>query len=60
MEKKNPRTMEYVMSRTMAETILNNKRHGEKEKKMTPQEYLVYIVNQQFGVKNPVVRVILD
>ena len=49
---------EYKMSKLMANEALNN-RKGE-EKKMKPQDYLIKYVNEQFGLRLPVVKVIID
>lgn len=39
---------EYVMSKTLAEQLLKDRKGDEK--KMDNQKYLIKIVNEQFGV----------
>lgn len=46
---------EYVMPEGMAKTLLEN-RIGE-EKKMRPHDYLVKVVNEQFGIRGTCVQV---
>lgn len=53
-----PPYFEYVMSKEMAKELLDN-RHGE-EKKMRPHDYLVKVVNEQFGICGTCVRVSQD
>ena len=47
--------MEYSMSREMAKMYLKN-----CPKNVRPQEFLCKIVNEQFGLRLPVVRVIVE
>ena len=47
---------EYNMSLTMAKEYLKA-RKGAEEKNMPPQEYLVKLVNEQFGLMHPVTKV---
>ena len=47
--------VEYVMSKTMANELLKN-RKGE-ERKMHPQKYLAQYVTEQFGLMYPCIRV---
>ena len=49
---------EYKMSAEMAESVLKD-RKGE-DKKLRSQDYLVKYVNEQFGLRLPVVRVIVE
>ena len=49
---------EYVMSKELAQELLDN-RHGE-EKKMRPHDYLVKVVNEQYGIRGTCVHVALD
>lgn len=46
---------EYNMSSTMAKALLKERK--DREKKMPPQEYLVQVVNEQFGLMYPVIKV---
>ena len=50
-----PPYYEYVMPKEMAKNLLDN-RNGE-EKKLNPHEYLVKIVNEQFGIRGTCVTV---
>jgi hypothetical protein len=49
---------EYKMSKAMADEALKNRKGDDK--KAQNQEYLVKYVNEQFGLRLPVVRVIVD
>lgn len=53
-----PPYFEYVMSKEMAKELLDN-RHGD-EKKMRPHDYLVKVVNEQFGIRGTCVKVSQD
>ena len=46
---------EYNMSKEMAMELLKNRKGDEKKK--DNQEYLVMILNQQFGLRLPVTKV---
>ena len=46
---------EYNMSKEMATELLNNRKGDEK--KMSNQEYLVKVVNEQFRLRLPVIKV---
>lgn len=48
---------EYVMSKELAKEILDNR--GSKDRNMRPQDYLVMIVNEQFGIRGTCVHVAL-
>ena len=52
-----PPYFEYVMSKDMAQNLLNNR--GEKDLYMRPHDYLVMIVNEQFGIQGTCVKVSL-
>ena len=54
--KRNFGAVEYLMSKTMAEALLNA-RKGETEKKMHPHDYLVKVVNENFGLLRECVKV---
>lgn len=43
------------MSAEMAQELLKNRQGNEK--KLNPQEYLVKVVNEQFGLRLPVSKV---
>ena len=49
--------VEYQMSVNMANAILDNR--NKADMKITPNEYLCKIVNQEFGIKGNCVNVIL-
>ena len=49
---------EYVMPKGMAAELLEN-RSGD-ERKMRPHDYLVKVVNEQFGILGTCVKVSLD
>lgn len=53
-----PPYFEYVMPKEMAKELLES-RHGD-EKKMRPHDYLVKIVNEQFGIRGTCVKVSQD
>lgn len=46
---------EYNMSYVMAKELLKNRKGNDA--KMNPQDYLIKVVNEQFGLKYPVSRV---
>jgi hypothetical protein len=46
---------EYNMSKEMAIALLNERKASEK--KMEPHDYLVKVVNEQFGLRLPVTKV---
>lgn len=48
----------YKMSKTAYDFILK-KRHGEFEKKMDPNSFVCMYVNQTFGLKQKIERVIV-
>ena len=50
-----PPYYEYVMSKGMAAELLEN-RSGD-ERKMRPHDYLVKVVNEQFGIRGTCVKV---
>lgn len=52
-----PPYYEYLMPKDMAESLLDN-RLGD-EKKMRPHDYLVKVVNEQFGLRGTCVQVSL-
>ena len=47
---------EYKITKEMAAELLKNRKGDEKKK--DNQEYLVKVVNEQFGLRLPVTRVI--
>ena len=49
---------EYKMSKAMADEVLKNRKSDDK--KAQNQDYLVKYVNEQFGLRLPVVRVIVE
>lgn len=49
---------EYIMSKEMASSLLDN-RDGN-EKKLRPHDYLVQVVNEQFGILGTCVKVSLN
>ena len=51
-------SIEYKMPVEMAENLLKKRKGVEGVGKMTPNEYLCYVVNEEFGVKGNCVRVI--
>lgn len=50
-----PPYYEYVMPKGMAAELLEN-RSGD-ERKMRPHDYLVKVVNEQFGIRGTCVKV---
>ena len=46
---------EYNMSPLMAKELLNSRKPGEK--KMDPHDYLCKVVNEQFGLLYPCIKV---
>jgi len=50
--------IEYKMSYTLAKDLLSN-RVGE-DIKMNPKDYLIKVVNENFGLKGICVSVIID
>lgn len=52
-----PPYYEYVMSKDMAQNLLNYR--GELDRNMPPHDYLVMIVNEQFGIQGTCVKVSL-
>jgi len=48
----------YTMSEGTAKDLLAQRKGDEK--KMRPQEYLCYIVNEQFGLKGNCIKVIVE
>jgi hypothetical protein len=49
---------EYKMSKAMADEVLKNRKGDDK--KAQNQDYLVKYVNEQFGLRLPVARVIVE
>lgn len=47
---------EYKITKEMAMELLKNRKADEK--KMDTQDYLVKVINEQFGLRLPVTRVI--
>ena len=54
----NPTPIVYKMSRTMFNSIIKT-RAGE-DKKENPYSYAAKVVNQEFGLKGKVIRVIVE
>lgn len=50
-----PPYYEYVMPKEMASELLANR--GGEDKKMRPHDYLVKVVNEQFGIRGTCVTV---
>lgn len=47
--------VEYQMPKSFADAILKQRKPGEKN--IRPQDYLVQLVNNEFGLKNHCVKV---
>lgn len=49
---------EYIMSNEMAKYLLNNRTDGDKKKR--PSDYLMEVVNNEFGIMGTCVKVSFD
>lgn len=47
--------MEYHMTKTMFNTLLKSRK--ESEKNMNPYEFVMKIINEQFGIKGEVTHI---
>ena len=55
---KNYGSIEYKMPEELAKQLLKKRKGVEGVNKMKPNEYLCYVVNEEFGIKGNCVKVI--
>lgn len=57
-EKKMIGSVEYKMPYELAEQLLKKRKGIAGVNKMTPNEYLCYVVNEEYGIRGTCVKVI--
>lgn len=57
-EKKMIGSVEYKMPYELAEQLLKKRKGIAGVSKMTPNEYLCYVVNEEYGIRGTCVKVI--
>ena len=51
-------SIEYKMPEELAKELLKKRKGKEDVNKMKPNEYLCYVVNEEFGIKGNCVKVL--
>ena len=51
-------SIEYKMPEELAKELLKKRKGKESVNKMKPNEYLCYVVNEEFGIKGNCVKVL--
>ena len=52
------RSIEYKMPEELAKELLKKRKGKEGVNKMKPNEYLCYVVNEEFGIKGNCIKVL--